>query len=137
VEHAALLEERMGAGEVLDLSNRSMPKLSPAPPAHQMRNPRGETLSESTFRLLSRWSAWLITCLVLAEFDYVLAIRNPQFGIPPGLALEDVARGNTYLLQVWCGRELAATWPGKSAKGGSCWRHSLPGAPDKPAWSDG
>jgi hypothetical protein len=35
----------------------------------------------------------------MVKFDYVLEIRNPHFDIPPGLSLEDVARGNTYLLQ--------------------------------------
>ncbi len=35
----------------------------------------------------------------MARFDYVLEIRNPHFDIPPGLSLEDVARGKTYLLR--------------------------------------
>jgi hypothetical protein len=35
----------------------------------------------------------------MANFDYVLEIRNPQFDVPAGLSLEEVARGKTYLLQ--------------------------------------
>ena len=35
----------------------------------------------------------------MAKFDYVLEIRSPHFDIPPGLSLEEVARGKTYLLQ--------------------------------------
>jgi len=34
----------------------------------------------------------------LASYDYLLLIYQPQFDVPSGLALQEVARGKTYTL---------------------------------------